>query len=60
VRRDVFCSVHCARDFQFLRAGASARLVPEQISTPFGHEPGGGMLSDHVGYMVSYRAAPRA
>lgn len=57
---DAFRSIHSARDFQFLRAGASARLVPERISTPFGHEPDGGMLSDHVGYMVSYRVAPRA
>jgi len=53
---DALCSLRHGRDWQFLRPGRSIELVAGRISTPFGHERGGGMLSDHIGYAVSYRA----
>jgi hypothetical protein len=55
---DAFRSLHHGRDWQFIRQGSSVRLIAQSIATPFGREPDGGMLSDHIGYMVSYRLAP--
>ena len=51
---DAFRSLHHGRDWQFLRPGSAAMLVPKRISTPFGREPDGGMFSDHIGYVVRY------
>jgi len=50
------------KDRQFLLAGAHSRLALRAVSVPFGHEPDGMMLSDHVGYVghfdvIAYDAA---
>ncbi|MDE8650900.1 endonuclease/exonuclease/phosphatase family protein [Novosphingobium album (ex Liu et al. 2023)] len=49
-----------ARDLQFSLPGTRARLVPSDIEIPFGTEPDGTMLSDHMGYTVHYRLRPLA
>jgi endonuclease/exonuclease/phosphatase family metal-dependent hydrolase len=43
-----------ARDMQFVFDGAAARLEPMRVDVPFGTEPDGSMLSDHMGYTVHY------
>ncbi|TCM21674.1 hypothetical protein EDF56_101343 [Novosphingobium sp. PhB165] len=45
---------HKARDMQFTFDGSPARLMPVGIEIPFGTEPDGSMLSDHMGYTVHY------
>jgi endonuclease/exonuclease/phosphatase family metal-dependent hydrolase len=57
---DAHRSLRHAKDWQFLRAGPNAGLHAEAIATPFGHDADGWMLSDHIGYMVSYRLQPKA
>ena len=52
---DAAFSLRRARDWQFYADGGVARLTLTGIDVPFGHEPGGGMLSDHVGYVARYR-----
>ncbi|MCJ2187181.1 endonuclease/exonuclease/phosphatase family protein [Novosphingobium beihaiensis] len=51
--------VHRARDMQFTLDGtgdgAGPTLVPAGADIPFGTEPGGAMLSDHIGYTIRYR-----
>lgn len=44
-----------ARDLQFAIDGEEAGLQPVGIDIPFGTEPDGSMLSDHIGYTVRYR-----
>jgi endonuclease/exonuclease/phosphatase family metal-dependent hydrolase len=44
-----------ARDWQFFADGTGAGLRVTGISVPFGHEPDGSMLSDHIGYVARYR-----
>ncbi|GGN53323.1 hypothetical protein GCM10011349_27820 [Novosphingobium indicum] len=44
-----------ARDLQFAIDGEGAGLQPVGIDIPFGTEPDGTMLSDHIGYTVRYR-----
>ena len=44
-----------ARDWQFYASGSAAGLVLDGISIPFGHEPSGATLSDHIGYIGRYR-----
>jgi endonuclease/exonuclease/phosphatase family metal-dependent hydrolase len=39
-----------AKDWQFLIPGTTGDLSVRRIATPFGREPDGSMLSDHVGY----------
>lgn len=46
------------RDWQFYAPGHAAALAPIALTVPFGHEPGGGMLSDHIGYATAYRIIP--
>lgn len=48
-------SFHRARDWQFYAAGTTRRIGLLGIEVPFGFEPSGGMLSDHVGYVARYR-----
>ncbi|WP_395332481.1 endonuclease/exonuclease/phosphatase family protein [Novosphingobium sp. BL-8H] len=43
-----------ARDMQFTFDGGPVRLAPVGIEIPFGTEPDGSMLSDHMGYTVHY------
>lgn len=44
-----------ARDLQFAFGGGRTTLTPAAVEVPFGEEPGGEMLSDHMGYTVHYR-----
>ncbi len=44
-----------ARDLQFAFDGADMHLAPVSVEVPFGEEPEGEMLSDHMGYTVRYR-----
>lgn len=44
-----------ARDLQFAFDGGDMRLAPVSVEVPFGQEPEGEMLSDHMGYTVRYR-----
>ena len=45
-------------DFEYITAGRSAELVPMAVAVPFGHEPTGRMLSDHIGYAVTFALHP--
>lgn len=49
-----------ARDWQFYTTGARASIEAVDLQIPFGEEPGGEMLSDHVGYGIAYRVRPAA
>lgn len=57
---DLRFSFSRARDWQFYSGGANAALKVAGISGLFGHDRGGAMLSDHVGYVASYRIVARA
>lgn len=46
------------KDWEVYAPGAGTALRPVAISTPFGHDPNGTMLSDHIGYTVTYRFTP--
>ena len=48
-----------ARDMQFTAAGEARALEPSGGWVPFGREPDGAMLSDHMGFAVAYRIAAR-
>lgn len=41
-------------DFEFFLPGQLATLTPRAIDVPFGREAGGGMLSDHLGYTITF------
>lgn len=45
-------------DFEFFVPGSLAALTPRAIDVPFGVEPTGGMLSDHLGYTITFGLAP--
>jgi len=47
-----------ARDMQFAIDGARARVVPVGAAIPFGTEPDGTRLSDHLGFTIAYRLMP--
>lgn len=47
------------RTLQFASDGRMLRVEPVAAQVPFGTEPEGTMLSDHLGYVVSYRLSPR-
>lgn len=44
-----------AKDMQFVLPGRAAGLIPTGSEVPFGTEPDGSMLSDHMGYTIHYR-----
>lgn len=44
-----------AKDWQFWADGTRLRLEPVAVRVPFGHEPDGLMLSDHIGFVTEYR-----
>lgn len=48
------------KDLQLAVSSTAARVSAQAIATPFGHDGGGTMLSDHVGYVVRYRIVPSA
>ncbi|MBY8827576.1 endonuclease/exonuclease/phosphatase family protein [Hephaestia mangrovi] len=46
------------KDLQLPVSSPTTRLSVEAITTPFGHEGDGAMLSDHVGYVARYAIEP--
>lgn len=57
--QDAIASARRAKDWQFFAPGHAARLELAGIAVPFGREPNGDMLSDHVGYVAYFRETPR-
>lgn len=55
---DARAAVRRNTDFEFITPGRSAELVPLKVDVPFGREPSGGMLSDHIGYVVIFALHP--
>lgn len=55
VPKDAGASLKRGKDWQFYAAGHAARLEVTGIAVPFGKEPDGDMLSDHVGYVAYFR-----
>ncbi len=47
------------RDLQFATNGRTLRIDPVAAHVPFGTEPGGVMLSDHLGFVVRYQLTKR-
>lgn len=43
------------KDWQWFRSGETTNLRLIEVSVPFGAEPDGTSLSDHLGYIASYR-----
>jgi endonuclease/exonuclease/phosphatase family metal-dependent hydrolase len=52
---DAAVAMNYSRDWQFYGSGSNARLEAIGVSVPFGHDRGGAMLSDHIGYIAMYR-----
>lgn len=52
---DIAAILRRATDWQFFTPGATADMDAVAVQVPFGREPQGGMLSDHIGYAVRYR-----
>lgn len=52
---DVHAILERAEDWQFFAPGRNAALAALAVSIPFGHEPDGSQLSDHIGYTALYR-----
>lgn len=52
---DIAAILRRAADWQFFTPGAAADVDAVAVQVPFGREPQGGMLSDHIGYAVRYR-----
>ena len=57
---DMHAILRRAEDWQFFTSGRSAALAALAVRIPFGHEPDGTMLSDHIGYTALYRFGPQA
>lgn len=57
---DVHAILRRAEDWQFFTSGRNASLDALAVRIPFGHEPDGSMLSDHIGYTALYRLGPEA
>ena len=57
---DASLSLRRARDWQFYAAAPRQILAVTGIRVLFGHEPGGSMLSDHVGYEADYTLGARS
>lgn len=43
------------RDWQFFVPGSRVSIRATSLLVPFGREPDGSMLSDHMGYLIGYR-----
>lgn len=56
---DLSYSYRRARDWQFYSPGDRAGLQVAAVSGLFGRDARGGMLSDHVGYVASYKITAR-
>ena len=57
--RDAREAMSRAKDWQCFASGRGATLAIAAIHVPFGREPDGSMLSDHVGYVADYRIGLR-
>ena len=55
LRGDAAYSFRRARDWQFFASGVNDSLKLSRIAVPFGHDPAGKMLSDHVGYVAQFQ-----
>ena len=58
--RDVAAVMRHATDWEFFASGTHARLNAIAIRVPFGPDAAGNMLSDHIGYVSSFRLAGAA
>lgn len=47
------------KDWMFGRSGARTELSLKQVTVPFGRDAKGHMLSDHMGYIATYRVEPK-
>jgi endonuclease/exonuclease/phosphatase family metal-dependent hydrolase len=56
--RDAITSLHRSKDWQFFASGTQAAIAVTGIAVPFGRASDGTMLSDHIGYVASYRISP--
>jgi endonuclease/exonuclease/phosphatase family metal-dependent hydrolase len=56
---DLRYSFQRARDWQFYSPAPATGLQVKAVSGLFGHDAQGAMLSDHVGYVASYRLTAR-
>ncbi|MFZ5705685.1 MAG: endonuclease/exonuclease/phosphatase family protein [Pseudomonadota bacterium] len=56
---DAIAANRRGKDRQFLFAGAHSSLAVRAVSVPFGREPDGTMLSDHVGYVGHFDVVPQ-
>jgi endonuclease/exonuclease/phosphatase family metal-dependent hydrolase len=56
---DAQTALRRAKDWQFPVSAPTVALVPAHVFVPFGTEPDGTMLSDHVGYSVQYHFVRR-
>ena len=57
---DMHAILRRAEDWQFFTSGRNAALAAQAVRIPFGHEPDGTQLSDHIGYTALYRLGPEA
>lgn len=57
---DMHAILHRAEDWQFFTSGRNAGLDALAVRIPFGHEPDGTTLSDHIGYTALYRLGRRS
>jgi hypothetical protein len=55
---DIHAILRRSEDWQFFTPGRNAGLNALAIRIPFGHEPDGTQLSDHIGYAALYRFGP--
>lgn len=55
--RDAATIHHRARDMQFMFDGRKSRIEAIASHVPFGTEPDGSTLSDHLGFTIYYRIA---
>ena len=51
---DLAAIIKRSKDMQFFRPGLGSWLHPRLASVPFGTETDGSMLSDHMGFVISY------
>lgn len=54
---DIAAVIRHNSDFEFYLPGRLAALAPRAIDVPFGREAAGGMLSDHMGYTITFGLA---
>jgi endonuclease/exonuclease/phosphatase family metal-dependent hydrolase len=57
---DIHAILRRAEDWQFFTPGQNAALSAWGVRIPFGHEPDGTQLSDHIGYTALFRLSPVA